>query len=39
MFGLIIAGIIVLFVVVIFVSGYVKAPTNEAYIISGIKKD
>lgn len=39
MFGLIIAGIVVLFVVVIFVSGYVKAPTNEAYIISGIKKE
>lgn len=30
---------IVVAVVVIFLMGYVKAPTNEAYIISGLKKE
>ena len=31
--------IIVLVVIGILLSGYVKAPTNEAYIISGLKKE
>lgn len=31
--------VIVLAIIVIFLLGYVKAPTNEAYIISGLKKE
>ncbi|MGN0378400.1 MAG: flotillin family protein [Butyrivibrio sp.] len=32
-------AVVALIVIIIFVSGYVKAPTNEAYIISGLKKE
>ena len=36
---LIIIGIIVLFVLILLLSGYVKAPPDVAYIISGLKKE
>lgn len=39
MVRLIISGVIVLFIVLMFCFGYVKAPTNAAYIISGFKKE
>lgn len=32
-------GVAVIFVIILFLMGYVKAPTNKAYIISGLKKE
>lgn len=38
--GLIIAGVVVVLLIAgFFMTGYVKAPTNKAFIISGIKKE
>lgn len=35
----IIVAVVVLFIVGVILSGYVKAPTNKAYVISGLKKE
>lgn len=32
-------AVVVILVIILFLAGYVKAPTNEAYIISGLKKE
>lgn len=33
------AAVVVAVIVIIFSAGYIKAPTNEAYVISGLKKE
>ncbi len=38
MLGVIIAVIVVIFVLIIMVTGYKKAPPDTAYIISGLRK-
>lgn len=38
MIGPIIAAVVIVFVLVIIVSGYKKAPPDTAYIISGLRK-
>lgn len=38
MAGIIIAVVVVVFVLVIMVTGYKKAPPDTAYIISGLRK-
>ena len=38
MLGAIIAALVIIFVVVILITGYKKAPPDTAYIISGLRK-
>jgi flotillin len=38
-FGTIIAVLAVIFLIVIILTGYIKAPPDQAYIVSGLKKD
>ena len=39
MFAFVIGGIVLVFLIIIFITGYVKASTDEAFIITGLHKE